>query len=234
MEPRKSLLSSNARHFFDLFHEPFGSTNCAFFNLWITSEYIIMDISCDKTVINPMYHVEQINSTTDMCFRPFKMYYDMARICHYHNREQLRFTVLDNDTVLVEDLSPVVPPGTRMFFRTRSDEAIDEGYCSCRNALRDEKFYKKCSKYRDRVQAEFEAESWFKVELEGSTVEDRWIAVGLLLSACLATGLGLLWANGRPRQVRTPSRTRARKLRHTFLLVKFLTTRPTKVECLEV
>ncbi|KAL1377166.1 hypothetical protein pipiens_001093 [Culex pipiens pipiens] len=162
---------------------------------------VIMDIECGKTNVNPMYHVEHINSTIEMCFRKFKIYSDMAQICHYHIREHLRFTVLDNDTVLVEDLSPMAPLGTRMFFRARPEEGIGDDQCPCRNVLRDDEFYKKCSKFRDRVQAEYEAESWFKEELEGSTVEDRWIAVGLLLSACLATGLGLLWANGKPRQL---------------------------------
>ncbi|XP_052565458.1 uncharacterized protein LOC128093280 [Culex pipiens pallens] len=109
-------------HLFDFFYDPNG-TECVFINFAIlTNEtdrfFVGFGVSIDKAWrpndwVEIMFELtNQSSEKSPNCFRPI----EAQKRCHLG---KFRFTVIDNESVLIQDLSPEVPPKMEMLFRER-------------------------------------------------------------------------------------------------------------------
>ncbi|KAL1377167.1 hypothetical protein pipiens_001094 [Culex pipiens pipiens] len=113
-----------------------------------------------------------------------------VQTCKYHHLEQFRITVLDNITLLIEDLSPLVSSGTRMFFTTRNvSTEVPENQCPCRNVRRDQKRFNSCEKYIGWM---IRNKELIQREADRSARELR-IAVAITVGSLVGNVIGRWW-----------------------------------------
>lgn len=171
MEPRKFKLSRWGRHLFDLFYGSFDA-DCIkaslFVYLYEETLSVKMVLLCRNTTVSMSLDFSAINVLKNRCVEQISNFKEIAKGCSYHQSEQLRITMIENNTLLVEDLSLSVPAGTRMIFSNR-DSSIKQKRkkpCRCRSLRRDQRLFSRCTNLlhklyhsKDRLQQEKERSS---------------------------------------------------------------------------
>lgn len=180
-------------HLFDLFRNQKDSRNCFELNFMfafqddVQNQLLHVGISCQGKG-KLMFIYESSNIWSSRCIDPVPI----NRACNYHAHEQLRFTAIGNDTMLVEDLSSFAPPGTRMIFRT-SGKSLDQDQksdCKCRNLLRDKRRLERCIRYH---QEQTDNEVQIRQGRERIVKEFR-IGLAILVASCSGTVFVRCWA----------------------------------------
>ncbi|KAL1395292.1 hypothetical protein pipiens_011360 [Culex pipiens pipiens] len=167
---RRFPTSNKGRHLFDLFYDPEDLGNC---------------IELDSKAVALLYGAENIRESR--CINPVLEFDEITQICNYHAFEQLRFTTIANDTVLVEDLSPHVPPGTRMIFRSAVEpsghETGQKPKCQCRVLRRDWAHYKRCIRHhRQQIESAVQIQ-----RAREKVVKEFRIGLTILVASCFCT-----------------------------------------------
>lgn len=194
---RKTGLSRRGRHFFDLFYTLFQE-NCVtlkvMFHLNDNHLGIIIMWQCGNAS-NDAYlgfsskNILEIPFVTRDTIVP-----ETIQTCRYHHLERFRITVLDNITLLIEDLSPLVPSGTRMFFTNRNASTeVPENQCPCRNVRRDQKRFNSCEKYTNWM---IRNKELIQREAERSARDVR-IAVAITVGSLVGNVIGRWWVTRR-------------------------------------
>lgn len=137
MKQRKHMITKRGTHLFDLFYDS-NKLACTFLmvDLVVTGEQLEVQllVNCKNLTELVTFNYVEKSFLSKTCFEKNLGIPLVAQKCNYFYREQLRITIITNDTVLIEDLSSEVSPGTRMFFRTSSSKSIFTGpRCSCKN-----------------------------------------------------------------------------------------------------
>lgn len=185
ISPQKFQLTPRGGHIFDLFYEPSG-TGCSSVNVFVDLNEqhldIFLAVSCANFNISIGLAYTALNLSMERCVRLYDVAPDFTKSCSYHQSEQIRFTIIDNETFLVEDLSLLMPPGTRMIFRTAKNVENPHrnlSKCRCWNVFQDMLSYKQCGRYH----------LWLHESLG-----EFLISLGIVVGAVLVVFVGLWWA----------------------------------------
>lgn len=190
--------SSKGRHLFDLFYEPENHGDCIVLDVMFTLQdnglyqFLQLNVACQSKTVGLIYDAENIWETR--CINPVLAYDDITKICNYHAFEQLRFTAITNDTVLVEDLSPHVPPGTRMIFRSTGDpsgqKTGQKPKCRCRVLRRDWTHHERCIRHhRQQIENAVQIQ-----RVREQVVKEFRIGLAILMASCFCTMVVTCWA----------------------------------------
>lgn len=195
---RRFPTSNKGRHLFDLFYDPEDLGNCIELDVMFTLQdngiyqALQLNVACQSKGVALLYDADNIWESR--CINPVLEFDEITQICNYHAFEQLRFTTIANDTVLVEDLSPHVPPGTRMIFRSAVEpsghETGQKPKCQCRVLRRDWAHYKRCIRHhRQRIESAVQIQ-----RAREKVVKEFRIGLTILVASCFCTMVVMCWA----------------------------------------
>lgn len=191
---RRFPTSPKGRHLFDLFYDP---GNCITMSLSFKSfpeiNYLSVhvDITCQRES-GVLFIYDSWDVLGSRCINHVSLDDGLARACNYHAHEQVRFTAIGNDTMLVEDLAPFLPPGMRMIFRKVANDSVrhQSPKCQCRILRRDLAKGVRCVQYHQRLLDEAEQLR----EIRRRIVQEFWTALGILVVSCSCTVVVKCWA----------------------------------------
>lgn len=192
---RRFPTSLKGRHLFDLFYEPDDHRNC----IGLDVMFMLQDDQIFQTLqinvicpsvpgISLIYGSKQVFNSR--CIKRISDHAGMAQACNFHAFEQLRFTSITNDTLLVEDLSPHVPRGTRVIFRTTVEAQNRSTECRCRILRRDMTHWKRCIQHhRNQIDNEVQIN-----QSREKVIQEFRIGLAILVASCCFTMCVNCWA----------------------------------------
>lgn len=184
---------NEGRHLLDVYENSTDDQDCSSLGVYVqvtqsTTLSVNLVINCQSTATLPMFLLNYISnnqSAKSPCGqnRSGSLAVDIVGRRFYRS-EQLRLTEISSDTVLVEDLSSQVPPGTRMFFRVRPQNSSRNTHkCYCKNY----------NELAQRYYATIRSSSWRKVRKRNTSEREFRIALVLVLLQLLSMVLGKVW-----------------------------------------
>lgn len=193
IEPRKYELTRSGRHFFDLYFSPYEE-DCIetrlYFDLYNGTMSVKMLLSCWNTTISVYLNFYMKSLAKDRCIDKESTFAGVAHTCNYHRSEQLRLTVIDNNTLMVEDLSTAVPPRSRMILSNRNSSFDHQKKpCNCRNLHRDQKHFDRCMDYLIKVHSN---KAEIQREKERAS-RDFKIALAIVIASFLGNLIARWW-----------------------------------------
>ncbi|KAL9702169.1 hypothetical protein quinque_005687 [Culex quinquefasciatus] len=183
---RNRYISKRRGHIFDVFYDPVGH-GCVDMDVILEKSneqsIFFLNINCDNENSQMLFYSDIANISSTGCLQDGTAYPTIEKKCHHHRRDELRFTVIDAETLLIEDLSHGVPPGTREFFRNSEKrwKTRSELECPCLNLTFGQMQTVDCMESHE-IPAVYSEKRKNSPEI--------WIAMGLLLTACCGTVLG--------------------------------------------
>lgn len=186
---RNRYISKRRGHIFDVFYDPVGH-GCVDMDVILEKSneqsIFFLNINCDNENSQMLFYSDIANISSTGCLQDGTAYPTIEKKCHHHRRDELRFTVIDTETLLIEDLSHGVPPGTREFFRNSEMrwKKRSELECPCLNLTFGQMQTVDCMESHE-IPAVYSEKRKNSPEI--------WIAMGLLLTACCGTVLGRYW-----------------------------------------
>ncbi|KAL9701575.1 hypothetical protein quinque_005016 [Culex quinquefasciatus] len=181
---RHQLCSNKGSHLFDLFYEP-SKTECSFVSVFLdlVDHHLdfFMNVVCGNFTVDTSFPFAANNLWTERCVHMYGIALKLTKTCGYHQSEQIRFTIIDNGTLLVEDLSLLMPPGTRIIFRVATGNSSQEDLakCQCQNVHQDVWSYKQCGRYTQGL---------------SDSLGEFLICLGIVLGMVLIVFVALWWA----------------------------------------
>lgn len=189
---RPGIPTNNGKHLLDLYVNSTDDPRCG--TLGVVAEVaengtvaVNLVVGCRSFASLPMFSLSYATdnrSTLMPCGRSMAgRLTEHLWDCRIIRSELLRLTVISNNTVLVEDLSTQVPPGTRVFFRIQlmAQNLFGHYRCRCKN------YNQHLGQHLDKCRTRRPVS-----KSDNSTVE-LVVAVTLIVMQWLGVILGKIW-----------------------------------------